>query len=395
MESVTHAAWSMRWRHFLINSLAFALCYPLANLLAQRQNITRHIAFSFESTIPFLPWMIIPYLSSGIFFALSFAWMRGKDDLRVLSQRMLLATISASLIFSLYPLQFSMQKPAIDAPLFSTLFNFLSLVDRPYNQLPSLHVAFCVIIWQSLQGSFKSLPARGALTIWLALVALATVFTYQHHLLDIVTGFLLGLCAILLVRRNRAQTNVAFHYLMGAGIVLLVGVFAMHSLAAVYLMLSLLLVGLAYLREDRYFLHKNGGRFPLWTWLLYAPYLLGYRLTWCYVRFRERRRPPFVQVTEWLWVGRRLTRGEAGHLPEHCVVIDLANELSETSSLRSHAYWHFPLLDLLAPDPAAIAVIVGLMIRETGNGRPVYLHCAMGYSRSTFIAKRYLEKIGK
>jgi membrane-associated phospholipid phosphatase/rhodanese-related sulfurtransferase len=393
MAAAAAITWQMRGRHFIINFLVFALCYPLANLLAAQGNITRNVALPFESSLPFVPWMIIPYLSSGIFFAASFVWVRTADDLRVLSQRLLLATVVATLAFAIYPLQFSMARPAIGNPLFAALFELLSAVDRPYNQLPSLHVAFCFIFWRALHTSLVPRLTRFLLSAWLALVAIATVFTYQHQFLDVVAGLALGLATTLLIRHGRTQANVALYYLLAAGVTLLTGVLALHSVLALYLVASLLLVSIAYARSDRFFLHKREGRYPLWIWLLYAPYLLGYRLTWCCVRWRERRRPPFIEISERLWIGRRLTAAEAAQLPPQSVIIDLANELSETPGLRSGDYHHFPLLDLRLPNIAATDEIVGLLMREIGKGRTVYLHCAMGYSRCTFFAKHYMEKI--
>ncbi len=395
MAAVAPITWQMRGYHFIGNLLVFALCYPLANLLAAHSHITRSIALPFEKALPFISWMIIPYLSSGIFFALSFFWVRSADDLRVLSQRLLLATVVATLVFALYPLQLSMVRPTISNPLFAALFEFLSVFDRPYNQLPSLHVAFCFIFWRSLQTSLVPTLARIVLAAWLALVALATIFTYQHQMIDVVTGLLLGLAASVLIRHGRTQANVAFYYLMAAGIVLLIGVLAARSFLALYLVASLLLVSLAYAREDRFFLHKREGHYPLWIWLLYAPYLLGYRLTWYYVRWRERGRPPFLKISDRLWLGRRLSTAEAETLPPQPVVVDLANELSETPSLRTGDYYYFPVLDLRLPDAATIDEIVALIIREIEKGRTVYLHCAMGYRRGILIAKYCMEKIAR
>jgi membrane-associated phospholipid phosphatase len=386
------AGWPMRMRHLLVNSLAFALAYPLTNHLAQQANAGRSIALPFDLLIPFVPWMIVPYLSSGIFFVLGFVWVRSKDEVRVLSQRLLLATVAAALIFAVYPLRFSAARPPLDAPLWTALFGFLSMVDRPYNQMPSLHVAYCLIFWQSLAASVKRTALRIGLSSWLTLVAIATVFTYQHHVLDIACGLLLGALTIYVVRPGRPEANVAFYYLMGAGLAVLTGVLYLKSWLALYLAASLALVSLAYAREDPFFLHKRNGRFPFLVWLLYAPYLLGYLLTWQAVRFRERHRAPFMRLNEQLWIGRRLSNREAALLPPDCVVFDLANELSETPCLHTHRYRHFPLLDLRLPDAALIDEIVDAIIQEAKTGRPIYLHCAMGYSRSKLIAAHLQKK---
>ncbi len=397
MHSLEKATWPQRTRYFLINALAFTLCYQVSNFLAQQRHVTRNVAFSFEYHMPFLEWMIIPYLSSGILFAASFLWIEKKDDLRVLNQRLLLATVSATLIFALYPLRFSFPKPSIASPFYAALFDFLAALDRPYNQLPSLHVAFCAIYWPSWRVSLKQGLAHRAMQIcmalWLVLVTVATLFTYQHHLLDILGGLVLGLAAIFLIRPDREQPNVAFYYLMASGIVFLVGVIALRSVLALYLLLSLLLVSLAYRRQDNNFLHKHAGRHSGFICFFYAPYFFGYWLAWHYVRFHERRNPLFVNVSERLWIGRRLSAIETEKLPDACVIIDLSCELSETANLRKHPYRHFPLLDLISPDPSVTTEIVTAIRSEISAGRSVYLHCAMGYSRCILLAKLYMGEI--
>lgn len=387
------ASQSMRLRHLLINVLAFALTYPLANEIAQRAAVQRSVALPIDGLVPFVPWLIVPYLTSGLFFVACFFLVRSRDDVRVLSQRLLLATIVAALIFAVVPARFSLPRPAIDQALLATLFDLLALVDRPYNQLPSLHVAYCLIFWYALRDTVARTSVRTAIGAWLGLVAAATVFTYQHHVLDVAGGLALGIMTVVLIRPGKAEPDVAFHYLLGAVLALTVGGLLLRQWFAIYLSASLALVGLAYLRGDRFFLKKARGRFPLHVWLIYGPYLLGYRLTWQLVRLRERGHAPFAQAAAGLWVGRRLGSDEAQQLPAGCTVIDLANELSETPALRACRYLHFPLLDLREPPADAVADILGAMATETRAGRPIYLHCAMGFSRSRAIARRFLDTL--
>lgn len=395
------AAWSFRCRHLLLNGLAFGLCYPLANLLAQRLGVTRGVALPLDAAIPFLPWMILPYSCSGLFFCASFLLVRSRAEVALLSRRLLLATLAGGLVFFLYPLHFQLPRPPVQAPWLDRMFQVLALVDRPYNQFPSLHVAYCMLFWSALQARAAQAHVllRVALAATLLLVALSTVFTYQHHLLDVAGGLLLGGLTLALLRKSSDEVKpVAFYYSMAALLVFQLGVLAQRetpaaSLVALYLAASLLLVSLAYARGDRRFLGKHQGRHPAWSWLLYAPYLGGYWLTWQLVRLRGRGQPPCRQLAQRLWVGRRLSASEAAQLPPGCVVIDLANELAETAALRRPPYHHYALLDLAAPEPGVIADIVAVVTAAIARGDTVYLHCAMGYSRSRFIYQRYTEKI--
>ena len=375
--------------HLGLNCAVFALCYLQANALAQQHGITRHAALALDAGMPFWPWMVLPYLSSGLFFVGAFFAVRSRDGLRVLSQRLLLATALAALVFVLYPLQFSAQRPPVDAALPAALFQALALVDQPYNQLPSLHVAYCLLLWASLRRVPASLWARALLAAWLLLTALATLFTYQHHLLDVVAGIGLGLLCLYGVKPGRAEANVGLYYLVAGSVVAVLGAAAWPAALTLYLVTSLWLVGLAYARGDRFFLHKRQGRYPWWVWCVYAPYLLGYRLAWLAVRWRGRRQPAVRRISDQLWIGRRLSPAEARLLPPGCCVFDLANELPESAALRSHPYQHFPLLDIVAPPAEAVRHIVAAMRRETDAGRSIFLHCAMGQRRCVRIADTY------
>jgi len=405
---------SMRERltQLALNGALFGLCYPLANHLAHRAGITRSVALPWDAALTFLPWMVLPYMTSGLLFVLSFLLAGSRAGLSALSRRVAFATVAACLVFVAVPLRFGFERPAVDAALPAWLFAQLSAMDQPYNQLPSLHVAYCLIFWPALGSALRSHAVpRALLAAWLVLVAAATVFTYQHHLADVAGGALLGLLAIRALPARAAAAHaapaglaaavqgaaghatakpVAFCYTLMAGLSMLAW-FALGGPWWLYLCASLLLVAWAYHRRDAAFLHKRNGRYPLWIWLLYAPYLGGYLLTWQLVRWRERHKPPFDRLGERLWVGRRLSNAEAARLPADCAVIDLSNELSETQALRSRPYQHFPLLDLHALDARSAQPILAAIAAHAGQGRNIYLHCAMGYQRSRVIAQLYKE----
>lgn len=372
-----------RWIQLALNGALFGVTYNLTNLAAQRADITRNIAMTWEANLPFIPWMIVPYMTSGLFFVLSFLLVPDRKALYALSQRIAFTTVTACLIFATWPLRFAIPRPDVDATFPAWLFMQLTAIDLPYNQLPSLHIAYCMIFWTALRSQVHS----GALALWLLLVALSTVFTWQHHVLDVAGGALLGVMALRLLP---AKTPVAFTYTLLAGLSLLAWLL-FTGWWWLYLCASLLLVARAYHRNDAAFLRKHNGRYQFWIWIAYAPYLCGYLLTWQLVRWHERHHPPFVEHCKGLWTGRRLSASEATQLPQGCVVIDLANELSETPILRHHTYHYFPLLDLHAPTVQSATQILATIHNYINQGRIVYLHCAMGYRRSRQIAHLYSE----
>ena len=386
------ASAQQRLHHLLLNALVFGLCYPTSNLLAQQQSNSRHVATVLDAHLIFVPWMVLPYLLSGVFFVASFWVVGSMDALRVLSQRLLLATVLACLVFVLYPLHFSFVRPALTSPLWAPLYAALGVLDRPYNQLPSLHVVYCVVFWSAWRPLCVGRLQKAALLLTLGLVAAATLFTYQHHVLDGVAGALLGWACVRVVQPQRQEPWVALYYALGAGVVFVVGMAWWPLWLMLYGVASLLLVARAYAVGDTHFLHKTRGGFAWWVWLLYAPYLLGYRLTWLCVQWRERRYAPFVQMGPGLWVGRRLNNAQARLLPPDCTVVDLANELSETPLLRTQRYHCVPLLDLVTPGKADVEQVLATVHGALQSGQCVYLHCAMGYRRSRQMAEAYLAR---
>jgi len=378
--------------HLMLNWLAFSLCYPLGNLLAQQQQVRRSLALAIDAAIPFLPWMVVPYHTSGIFFALVFFSVRTQEQLRVASRRLLLATIAGCLVFVVAPARFSLVRPAVTDATPAVLFRLLELVDHPYNQFPSLHVAYCVIFWFALRPLCEG-SVRMLLAAWLVLVGASTVFTWQHHLLDVAGGLLLGAVAVCaVVPGATCRHTVSFYYALMAGMLLLVGVATFHFWVGAYPAASLLLVAAAYHARNAGFLLKQAGSHPVLAWLMFWPYLAGYRLTWMLVRFRERKHPLFTKCGPGLWIGRRLSTAEAKLLPAGCHVIDVCVELSEAASLCGERYHHFPLLDLQAPRPQQLRQVIATLAQLHDNGSPVYVHCAMGYSRSRLIARLYRRK---
>lgn len=203
----------------VIFSLVFAVVYKFSLWYASQLGEVSSFVFDFEHNIPFLPWTIIPYLSSGFFFIVVFLLIESDEDLKIFLKRVLLMVFFAGLGFILFPLQYSYPKPEIDNNFYASLFWFLDGVDDPYNQSPSLHVAFAFAFWTVFR-EIKS-PWKNIAGFWLILVALSTLTTFQHHLIDVFTGSLLAHFVFILVpsRQNnfgiRNQHLANFYYLFG------------------------------------------------------------------------------------------------------------------------------------------------------------------------------------
>ena len=368
-----------------INGVAFQALYGACNLAAARAGVTRAIATPWDALVPFVPWMLLPYMTSVPLLVAAFVVAPDRPSLRALSQRCLLATALATLVFALWPLRMTSVDALPATPLLAGLARALAALDQPFNQWPSLHVAYCVVLWPALRDAVRPRAARRAIAAWLALVVASTVLAHRHFLPDVAGGLALGALCRAVVPARRAVPAVALYYIVAAIASLVLGLTVLWLAPCLWLAAGFGAVALAYAREDADFLRKRRGGFPAWVWLLHAPYLIGYRLTWHLVRWRERGRAPVTPFADGLWIGRRLTGRELALLPADCAVIDLASELTSTPQLRGRAQ-SFGLLDIVPPAPARLAAILDAIDAQRALGRHVYLHCAMGYRRSRQVA---------
>ncbi len=154
--------------------------------------------YSWESFIPFVPLMIIPYMSINLFFVCGPFLCQSRNELRLLAQRITFAILVAGACFLLIPLRLSAVRPQ-PSDWTGAIFRFLRIFDQPYNLFPSLHIAFRTIL-ADLYAKHTKGVIRLASHGWFILIGFSTLLTYQHHFVDIVGGFVLAAICFYLFR---------------------------------------------------------------------------------------------------------------------------------------------------------------------------------------------------
>ncbi len=103
------------------------------------------------------------------------------------AKRLLAAQVISVGFFLLLPLRFTFERPPIDG-LFGGMFAALMQFDKPFNQAPSLHISLLLILWLRYAAHLGT-PGRLLLHLWFALIGLSVLTTWQHHFIDLPTGF--------------------------------------------------------------------------------------------------------------------------------------------------------------------------------------------------------------
>jgi membrane-associated phospholipid phosphatase len=192
--SRTEPLWRRASLWLVLLSVLFYVSYGASNWLASQRGDVGAIVFGWEHAVPFLGWTIIPYWSVHALFGVSFYLCRTRSELDNHARRLFTAQLIAVCCFIVLPLRISFERPHVEGTL-GMLFEPLRLLDQPFNEAPSLHVATMTILCDLYA---RVLPrwAVPPFALWALVVIASVLTTYQHHFIDVPTGFLLGLLCV-------------------------------------------------------------------------------------------------------------------------------------------------------------------------------------------------------
>lgn len=388
---------SVAWLLFL--GPFFFLSYGFANGWAEARGVDSAIVFGWESSIPFLPWTIVPYWSIDLLYGFSFLLCRDRKAVDTHAARLLTAQLISIGCFLAFPLHYSFQRPAADG-LFGAMFDALMGFDKPFNQAPSLHIVLLVVLWvryaEASRGIWR-LITHG----WALLICLSVLTTYQHHFIDIPTGILVGLFCIWLwpdgmpsVPRQwqfspcPIRCRIGRRYLVSALACFGLACVGGWALCFLWPATALGIVGLIYLGLGAPGFQKSGGKLSFASAWLLAPYRAG---AWINSRLWTRRHPCPVEVADGVWLGRLPAQQELEQ-GGFSALLDLTAEFS-----TPRGAWHSvnqPWLDLLPPDSGELTRAAAHIEQLHRRGK-VLVYCALGYSRSAAAVAAWLLATGR
>ncbi|HJT81668.1 MAG TPA: dual specificity protein phosphatase family protein [Chthoniobacterales bacterium] len=390
-----------RWRALLVSaglSALFLIVYGGCNWIAAHRAHVSSFYFEWERHIPFVPLLIPAYMSLDLFFVgAPFLCLTGRE-LRAYSFRIVTAILVAGVCFLVFPLKFGFDRPSASGVL-GFVFDWFREFDAPYNLVPSLHAALLLLVGEIYVRRLRGFPRYAAIA-WFVLIGLSPVLTYQHHVIDIATGFgLAAYCFYLFPERNydslgERDIRLGFYYAVGALVVcaaaLLLGGWSFFLLWPAG---ALAIVAGGYWWFGPSIYRKTDGTLPWSTRFVLAPCLLGQELSRIFYRRQCR---PWDLITPQVWIGSRLGRADAEKARRAGVtaVLDLTAEFSEAAEFREIAYGNIPVLDLTAPTEQQLHRMSEFITEHSRDGI-VYVHCKIGYSRSAAAIGAWLLASGK
>ncbi len=375
--------------------IIFFLLYGVANYYAGLTAPHPSLNIDWEKNIPFIPEFIVPYMSSDVMFICAFLFPYTRLELRVLVARVLFIILVAVLFFTLFPMQFAFEKPATTES-FSFLFGVLK-ADLPYNQAPSLHIAFAIVLWFSMRKYLTIWWLKILVATWIWLIMLSTLFVFQHHLIDLPTGAALGFFTLYFIHVEKdsifirsfttpRSLKMALYYLVASAAFLILSVnIDSFSWLLFWLFLSLFSVSVIYAFGLNTLLAGKEVKASWWQWLLFAPYFIGNYLSWQYYKHKI---PLMQRLKDNVYFGRYPSTKEYDILQEKGIsmVLNLATE--QQVQKQGLTEIRLPFLDQTIQSPESLHQ--GVQCIEDYKQEGVYVHCTLGLSRSVLLVSAWL-----
>ena len=373
----------------------FVLVYGGCNRLTALRDHIPTLMFPWEVHIPFIREFVVPYWSLDLFFCGAFFLCSSRMELNLLTKRLIAVTIASGVCFLLFPLQMGVPRPdpaGWTAPLFHALY----ANDLPYNLAPSLHISLRSLIWICYGAHLAGWPRR-IVKVWFMLIGASTLLVWQHHVLDVASGFLMGWLVALWIPDPRQPCliqpsgKLAIRY--GAGVVFC-GALCLASVLFVWPAVACGIFALAYATGNPRVLGKeNGTLSPAAEWCLLPVLLTAFLIQ----RKWLKRRPAWQEIGQGVLFGRRLRGSEAEALAVggDLAVLDLTAESNAPAAFRERAvYQNLAVLDLVPLTPEHIRVALQFIEAQRNAGRRVYIHCQLGLQRSALIAAHWIVDQG-
>ncbi len=379
-------------------SLLFLVVYGGTSWITSLRTDVGTCRFGWERFIPFVPLMVIPYMSIDLFFVAAPFLAADRRELTVFRRRVAMAILVAGACFLAVPLRLDVERPQLEGWL-GVLFGWFFAADRPYNLCPSLHIALRTLLAEIYVRHARG-PSKAITHLWFFLVGLSTLLTYQHHVIDVLSGFVLAaVCfyAIPAVERRQPlapNRRVGAYYATGAVAFCIAGALARPwGLLLLWPAVCCTIAAAGCLKFGPDIYRKTDGRLPTSTRLALAPLLIGQTLSlWHY----RRRCRAWDKATPNVWIGRKLSNSEAVEAVNRGVtaVLDLTAEFAEAEPFLAVRYLNVPILDLTAPTPEQLGRCLAFLSENATDGI-VYVHCKIGYSRSAAVVGAFLMASGR
>ena len=188
----TSLSLQFRLEILVLTLLGWLGIYFFVNRLQIEPHRRQDLAIPLDSKIPFVPQLALVYFSTYIFVLQPFFILSEARQFYWMLTSFISISVIASLMHAIVPSMIKRNETKEADGFSGQLINLFQKICKPYGNFPSMHVALSVPVVGA--NYIAAGPYAGSFTlVWAILIALSTLFTKQHYILDVLAGLVGGI----------------------------------------------------------------------------------------------------------------------------------------------------------------------------------------------------------
>ena len=171
------------------------LGWMILYFFVNRREVADHrrldLGTEWDRKTPYLPLFALVYFSTYIFVIQPFFVLTDARQFYLMLTSFVSISVISSLIHATVPSKIERVEEVTAGGVSGWLLGMFQKTCKPYGNFPSMHVGLSVPV--VVANFMVAGPVMGSLAlIWAVLIALSTLFTKQHYILDVLAGVLGG-----------------------------------------------------------------------------------------------------------------------------------------------------------------------------------------------------------
>jgi membrane-associated phospholipid phosphatase len=189
---------SFRMETMFLTLLAWLTMYFIVNRLPVNADQRLDLGITFDRKIPFLPQFAPVYFSTYLFVIQPFLFLKDEKLFYIMLVSFATISFSATLVHALVPSKIERIERQNTENLSGWMLDIFQKTCKPHGNFPSMHVGLSVpvVVINLLTGGIF---AGSISLIWAVLIALSTLYTKQHYILDVFAGLAGGSAIFVLI----------------------------------------------------------------------------------------------------------------------------------------------------------------------------------------------------
>ena len=140
---------------------------------------------------PYIPLFALVYFSTYIFVVQPFFILSNRRQFYLMLTSFILISVISSLIHATIPSKIERVEQVTTGGLSGWMLGLFQKTCKPYGNFPSMHVGLSVPV--VIANFMAEGPIPGSIMlVWAALIAVSTLYTKQHYILDVCAGLIGG-----------------------------------------------------------------------------------------------------------------------------------------------------------------------------------------------------------